>query len=143
MGDKQIQDFWAVVGTAGGKYFLGNIISCGSVEETLKVLDRGETVELNPNFEVGVNLIPLQTREGIQMRREVGATPFIMTLHGATLHVKPVAIQFLSEMNHLDAAGYKRLAEDAEKAATRARAAIAGISLVEGPQRDGGNKVRG
>jgi hypothetical protein len=130
MGDEQSEGLWALIITSGGK-FIGEIDS--TKDEMTELMANAGFITLKNAYEVSVNLIPIPTPNGIMMQREVGCTPLIMTLHGAPLHVKPVAVQFFDEMHDLDAAGYKRLAGDADKAAVKARAAIAGITTAGGP----------
>jgi hypothetical protein len=141
MGDEQEHNLWAVVVTAGGK-FIGNI-GAKTDNEVLKVIKDGGFIKLYEACEVMVNLIPVPVEGGVQMRREVGATPFMMTLHGAPLHVKPVAVQFLDDMHELDAAGYKKLAGDAKKMADAVRLAMAGIKVADRPLAGGGNRGGG
>ena len=142
MGDEQEHDLWAVVVTAGGR-FLGNITDCKDPQEAFDDIEAGKLIQLEDACEVMVNLIPVPVQGGVQMKREIGATPFMMTLHGAPLHVKPIAIQFLDDMHKLDAAGYKRLAGDAKKMAETVRLAMANIKVADGALAGGGNRGGG
>ena len=131
MGTEQSKDLWAIVFTPGAKYIgtvTGYVDSKEDREKLLLNTSQGLTIHLSPAFEVTVNIITFQTQQGMQMHREVGAMPVIMTLKGAPLHILGAnAVQFLSEMKEADQDGYKRLVQNAEKTAIEASAQRAGI----------------
>jgi len=131
MGTEQSTDIWALVITNGAKYI--GAIRDGhekTAEELHDAIAMGYRITMFPVYEVAVNLVPRQTREGVQISREVGSMPVVMTVNGAPLHVYDVvAMQLFSEMKEADASGYKRLAHDAEQLSLAVSAQRAGLLI--------------
>lgn len=123
MDTEPSENLWALI-QSGIRTFIGQLTSDS-------VVGQGRFVTLEPAYEVSVAYIPMRGPNGeTVVKKEISATPFLLSLNGSPLHVAVEGYVLFGEMKGPDRARYKRLADQAEHLAVAARAADSGIALL-------------
>ena len=123
------ESVWAVVSTYNG-IFLGRIVDVfgGSYdfEGLLKSLSLTLPLKLQPAYELhnSLGIAP----DG-KIMKNIIATHYMHTVHGAPLYIIATGLQLLSEMADADKTRYKKMVEGVEAQVDRMRAQDAGIQL--------------
>jgi hypothetical protein len=106
-----------------GKYHapMGN---AGPLSET----NDGKMIKLYPAYQIMVATIPQPTQEGIQLKREITAMPFICTIRDEPIWVKAEVLQQMAELKDEDKARYKSLVDQANELMTQVSAQAAGLA---------------
>lgn len=127
MDTEPSKDLWAIV-QGGAKTFMGKLDSSAGKDAVMSALTGGLPVTMSPVYELSVMHIPIRGPHGeTALQKEITAAPFFLSFEEPRLHVVAEAFVFFDEMKPGDVRRYKRLIEQAEQLATRARAGDAGI----------------
>lgn len=121
--DDDVDDSWAVVISAGGKY----LASVGKKSNVIAEWRASGMLELHEAYEfVCLNMMQ-QTPNGPALGREIRALPLGLNSYQATVVTRPTDIWFLSDMHTRDQNGYKNLVRSARAIETQKRAQDAGL----------------